>query len=97
MGLQDHLGIKVPRCEFVLDSDLFGRKLTEEQQREFVDSTAKGLAAILEKVAAPGGTIEVQIFRRRGVRGEGPEASLPPRDLWGVQLLLWTVEVQRAS
>jgi len=98
MGAQNHAGSEMPFAQFVFNSDVFGRKLTEEQQRSWVDFTAARFAVVFEEAAheaEKAGTsrwaehqVDVQVFRSRGVRGKEREATLPPGDLWGVQLFL---------
>nr|DAV46555.1 MAG TPA: hypothetical protein [Microviridae sp.] len=88
MGSSPGTGEQVPFAQFILNSDLFGRKFTEDGQREWVDATAQTLAGLLEEVAPPGRTCTASIFRSRGVRGEVGEAALPSGDFWGVQVFL---------
>lgn len=86
MGSSPNAGSQVPFAQFIFNSDVFGRKLTEAEEREWVDAEARRLTKVFEAVTASGRTVEVAIFRSRGVRGEEREAPLPSGDLWGIQL-----------
>lgn len=94
MGSPPDAGSEVPFAQLIFNSDLFGRKLTEDEEREWVDIAAARLGAIFEEAAATGRTVEAAIFRSRGIRGHEREAPLPSGDLWGVQLFLRKKSVQ---
>ncbi len=101
MGAQDNVGSEVPFAQLIFDSDLFGRELTEDEQREGVDIAASGFAAIFEAAAHAfvsskwqGHEVDFSVFRCRGVRRGQGETPLSSGDLWGVQMFLRAKPVQ---
>lgn len=93
MGSSPNAGSEVSFAQFILDSHVFGRKLTEDEEREYVHATAQTLAALLKEVAPTDRAIKIEVLRSRGVRGSKSEAPLPSGNLWGIQLSLREVEV----
>lgn len=96
MGSPSNAGSKVTFAQFILDSDVFGRKLTEDQEREWVHSAAQGLGSLFKEIAPPGRTIKIEVLRSRGVRGSKREAPLPSGNVWGVELFFWEEPLLKA-
>lgn len=94
MGSSSNAGSEVPFAQLVFDSDVFGRKLTENEEREWVHSAAQRFAAVFKEVASPDRTLSIKVLRSRGVRGQKGEAALPSGSVWGVELCFRSEQVQ---
>lgn len=98
MDSPDNARGEVSFAQLIFNSDILGRETPEDEQRKRVDIAAARFATVFEEIASQavltnGGErikskVHVQVFRSRGVRGEGDEASLPSGSFWGLQLFL---------
>lgn len=97
MVASSNAGSEVPFAQLVFDSHVFGRKLTEAEQRDWVHSAAQRFAGLFKEVAPTDRALTIKVLRSRGVRGKEGEAPLPSGDVWGVELCLRPVEVLEGS
>ena len=76
MATSDNVGSPSAHAQFILDVDILGRELTEDEGRQFAHALASASDAILEAVSKGDSSVKGSVLCGWRVWGANPSASL---------------------